>query len=363
MAKTKSIGVRIENDLFSKAMRAVAPWGLNLSRLVEKLLLFFIRYPEEIIEFENRDPLNEEFVKLYKQPDWSLRLIQEKGILTKGQLYWLAELLQQAWHKAGSATAAWVLQVVIALQILVTKYDLKPETMNYLESSFPEEGQNLAEKIKKSLSFLQSSHRVESHYADAVAKCFLLLIREGGLDIAADVLSDINKLFMPWSIWVAKRALQKEPFLKEIDTSPLLNKKAFPEKSAVIKKIRVLVEVYFSDEGIGPFHAGQQPFSCGFTISDGKRTKVTFACISQTFYELIEAVAQLGENKEIARFGSWEIMRNSKEDYYSVRKDGVLVFLEKKEMEEFIESVRELYKREDVQQDLLKEYVEVYGAV
>jgi CO dehydrogenase/acetyl-CoA synthase beta subunit len=56
-------------------------------------------------------------------------------------------------------------------------------------------------------------------------------------------------------------------------------------------------------------------------------------------------------------------MRNSKEDYYSVRKDGVLVFLEKKEMEEFIESVRELYKREDVQQDLLKEYVEVYGAV
>ncbi len=363
MAKTKPIGVRIENDLFSKVMRAAAPWGLNLSRLVEKLLLFFIRYPEEIIEFENRDPLNEEIVKLYKQPDWSLRLIQEKGILTMGHLYWIADLLQQAWHRAGSATAAWVLQAVTALQILVTKYELKPETMNYIESSFPEEGQNLAEKINKSLSFLQGSRRVDSHYADAVAKCFLFLVREGGLDITADVLSDINKLFMPWYIWVAKRALQKEPFLKEVDTSPLLRKQAFPEKSVVINKERVQVEVYFSDEGTGPFHAGKQPFSCGFTISDGRRTKVTFACISQTFYELIETVAQLGENKEISRFGSWEIMRNSREGYYSVRKGGVLVFLEKEEMEEFIDSVRELYKREDVQQDLLKEYVEVYGAV
>jgi hypothetical protein len=56
-------------------------------------------------------------------------------------------------------------------------------------------------------------------------------------------------------------------------------------------------------------------------------------------------------------------MRNNREGCYSVRKDGVLVFLEKEEMDEFIESVRELYKREDVQQDLLREYVEIYGAV
>ena len=54
-------------------------------------------------------PLNEEFVNLYKQPDRSVRLIQEKGILTMGHLYWIADLLQQAWHRAEeSATAAWV---------------------------------------------------------------------------------------------------------------------------------------------------------------------------------------------------------------------------------------------------------------
>lgn len=365
MAKSKPIGVRIADDLFSNVMRVAAPLGLSLSKLVEKLLLFFIRYPREIIEFENRDPLQEELIELYQKPEWSLRSIKEKGILTRGQLYWIADLIQKAWDRAGSATSAWVIETVRAIEVLISRPDAGSEIINHIESSFPEQGQNIREKIGKSLSRLEGTRRIDRHYADAVARCFLFAVRDRGFDIPADVLVTLNKFLMPWCCWVGKRAITTEPFPKEVDTSPLLKQTAsgFLEKHIVIEKQNVLTEVFLSFEGMGPFHVGEQPFSCGFSISEGDHSKVTFACNSQALYELIETVTQLGGSKEIVKFGHWEIMKNDKEAVFSVKKNGVLVFLKKAELEEFVDAIKELYGREDVQQDLLKEYVEIYGAV
>ena len=56
-------------------------------------------------------------------------------------------------------------------------------------------------------------------------------------------------------------------------------------------------------------------------------------------------------------------MKNDNHNVCTIRKSGVLMPIPMKVMEDFMHIVLKTNKRMEVQQDILKEYVERYGAV
>lgn len=367
MAKTEVLNIRISPEDRQTLQQLAEPYGGNISKIIYKVIAFLKSKPQRIAELDVREPMEEEFWELSKSPEWSWRKLKEQGINSPGQLYWIAQLIQNAWSRShGHATSAWVAQLVRAFDIL-SHFEIrskeKADIERYIATNFPESGMVLSDKIRASLTRLENTLKISSSYADMIARCFLVIIRDGEIEITASIWGEINKLLSPWIFWVAKRAMLGKPIPEEVDTSPLVTAIPPSEASDWIQKTRVSVQFFSSWEGAGPFHVGARPFSCGFTFTDGKTTKAIFACTSRTFYELIQAVALLQGTKDMSTYGQWELMKNDREGAYSIQKNGVLVFIEKQEIEELIELVNELYAREDVQRDLTREYVEEFGAL
>jgi hypothetical protein len=135
------------------------------------------------------------------------------------------------------------------------------------------------------------------------------------------------------------------------------------ERSFSKKGSCVSVQGFYSSEGIPPLSAGKMPFSCGFSFHEGGKLRAEVPCSAQTLYELVETANIIKkDNKVLAGFGHWEIMKDDKNSVYTIEKD-IRIYVSKEEMEEFLELVDELYKREDIQRELVKSYAEVYGAI
>jgi hypothetical protein len=365
MDKTKQLGLRLKIKLYNAARAATEASKISFSDLFEKILIFFLNNQKMVLEFQEVNAMEKEFLELAKTPGWSLKRIMSQGITTRGQLYWAAQLLQKAWHLSeGTATAAWVVNVVKALRLILRMEirngeELKP----YLLSSFPEQGSDLEEKIENALVRLKEKSRVSTIIADQIAGCFLVIVRDGDFEISAANMIALNDLLSPWIYWVMRRAIQDKTDLRVIDTGPLLSHEPAKERSFSGEKSYVSVKGLFSSEGDPPLFAGKQPFSCVFSFHPNNKLRERVPCSAQTLYELVETANIINrENKILAGFGHWEIMKDDKNSAYTIEKD-TRIYVSKEEMEEFLELVDELYKREDVQRELVKSYAEVYGAI
>lgn len=365
MAKNKQVGLRLDPLVYNPLRAVTEVLKISFSELFEKILIFFLNNQKMVLEFQEVNPMEKEFLELAQTPEWSLKRIMSQGITTRGQLYWAAQLLQKAWHLSeGTATTAWVANTVKALRLILRMEIRKiEELMPYLVSSFPEQGVDLEEKIENALVRLQEKSRVSTIIADQIARCFLVIVRDGDFEISADNMVALNELLAPWIYWVMRRAIQDKADLKVIDTSPLLSYQPAKERSFTEKKSCVSVRGFFSSEGIPPLFAGKQPFSCGFSFHPNNKLREEVPCSAQTLYELVETANIIKrENKVLAAFGHWEIMKDDKNSVYTIEKD-FRIYVSKEEMEEFLELVDELYQREDIQRELVKSYAEVYGAI
>lgn len=364
--KTEIINVRVKKEVRELLQKVSEPYG-GVSKVLHRLIAFFTSNPEQIRELDPALILQEEYRELSRSPEWAISKLKQQGIKTKGDLYWLAEQIQVAWHLPNrTATAIWVAKLAQAIKLLLPLPMYKEEkagVMHYIDTTFPARGDDIPIKIDALLQELQKESRIYSGYADAVARCFLVLLRDAVIEIPDEVVNEISNLLCPWVFWVAKRALHWQETPREIDITPLLSEMNKSKTSLWLERPTVRVQIFLSYGGGGPFLIGSHPFSCGFSFGDKITTKAIFACTSQTFYELIQAVAILDSNKEVAAYGHWEIMKNDREGFYSVQKNGVCVFVTKDELNDLISLVTEMYEREDVQRDLTLEFVEVYGAL
>ncbi|MEW6054060.1 MAG: hypothetical protein AB1552_09785 [Nitrospirota bacterium] len=126
---------------------------------------------------------------------------------------------------------------------------------------------------------------------------------------------------------------------------------------------KVTTHVFLSDEGTGPFRVGKRPFNCGLIFGQDEREETVINCDARALYELIKAVNILESGKNMAEYGAWSILRDRKQGYYTLHRAFLSYSLKEEEMEEFISLVKKIADREDVQRELVKEFVEVYGAV
>lgn len=365
MAKTKPFSFRIEQNLYDQIKGIALSQKTTFTDAIEKALSYFSYYPREILEFDARSVSQKDIIQLLQHPSMSIHGLREEGISTKSECLFIVQLMQQAWHNSRStATAAWVANVAKSFQLLLQlEIGNKDELMYFFLSTYPGEG-TIEERINMSLNFVNRKERVSSPYADLITRCLLVLVRDGKFFIPKETFPEINKLLTPWCFWVAKRAIQKET-MKDIDITPLLKvgeKKVLREKSLLIEKEKASGQVLLSVEGVGPFHAGNRDFACALTISEGVKYKATFACSPQTFLELIETVSLLEERKA-ARYGQWEIVKDFEHNIFYIEKGGVRVPVTKEELLDFSQVVKDIYACEEVQIDLIQNYVETYGAL
>lgn len=366
MAKTKPFSFRIDNNLYANVSRLAESFKVSFATVIEKALVYFKFNPDQILEFPIEDPKLLEYIELSKKPNQTLISLRQQGVATLGQLYWIISLIQCAWQRAeDNVTSEWLGRLVNVFDILLQEQIVNREDIiYYLQSTYPESGENLDERITKTQIFLQKRSKVSSTYADSIVRCLSFLIKKSDLSISDERFAEINKLITPWCFWVAQRALSGEQKLLNIDATPLLHFKSTAKKEFTLQESKdVYVEVLLSSEGIGPFNVGKREFACGFTISKDGQLLTNFSCTAEQFYDLLAAISLIKDNKMLTTKGCWEIMKNEEHNVFTLRKNGVLIPLSRKTLEDFMNLVVKLYKREDVQNDILNGYVEIYGAL
>jgi len=373
MPKTKQVGLRISLDIYNRLKNLTESLRISFSDLLERIILFFLHNQQTVLEFHERDPNEIEFMELSGHEEWSLQKLKAGGISSRGQLYWVAHVIQRTWSNAnGTATSSWVINILKALKLLLEQNITNiNELMPYLKSTFPEHGNLIDEKIDNAFSNLSRNARISSFYADFVARCFLAIIRDGKFQLTADTLVQINNLLTPWFAWVMQRSINITD-ARDIDISLILKPASSERKYLSMQRQTVSVQVFLSGAGQPPFFSSQSPFSCSFSFyrdfyRDDKSLIATFACTAQRLFELFEVVRQLkDENKIIAIYGHWEIKRSERENTYTVKilgEGGALIAITKRNIDDLMDLVEEMYQIEEIQRDLIKEYLEVYGAL
>ena len=223
---------------------------------------------------------------------------------------------------------------------------------------------NLYEKIKTILSSLEKQSFVSSYTADYIAQCLFMLVEKADFDLSAATIEEINSLLNPWVFWIARRGIPSEGRIRDIDTTVLAMGTAVPgEKTFKDPGGKVTAHVFLSDEGTGPFRVGKRSFNCGLIFGQEQRKETIINCDARSLYELIKAVNILESGKIMAEYSAWSILRDRKQGYYTLHRAFLSYSLTEEEMEEFISLVKKLADREDVQKELVKEFVEVYGAI
>ncbi|MBZ0154891.1 MAG: hypothetical protein K8I29_01590 [Alphaproteobacteria bacterium] len=375
MGKTKPFSFRISNDLYDSVKKLADFFNLSLSDLVERLLIYFKHNPHEIVDLKIKKTIaaqkEQEVLQLQQNPMEGISSIRKTGIETFGQLCWIASLMQQAWSRSsGTVTAPWVTNVAKAIKLLLqTKIanigELNPYLLTTYPITTPEDlsSTSLIKKVDNSITAMLKIERIDKFHADQIARCFEVLIRDGEFDISQELLNSIKHLLEPWCFWVAKRAIVRKPFGREIDTALLLNQTTprrhdilLPENTHGTDPVRM--EIFMP-----PFPASDEVFSCGFDFMNSEKLTFTIACTSITYYELIEAINILERNKVIVDYGAWQLMKEEKQGAYTIRKDSVLIFVDKKEFESFIKLAKDAYNIEDVKRAIEFSLAEKYGAV
>lgn len=365
MAKTKPFSFRIDNNLYSNTKRLADSLNVSFAELIEKALSYFRHNPEQVLKFPS-DSRMLEYYELSKDPERTLSSLKEQGITTLSQLYWIISFIGRAWQGTNNVTVSWLARLTSLLKLLLQK-QVKNEQMEdltqYVLSSFPQTGESIEERIDKSQSFLEGKNKISSVYAGQVMECLSIVLRKGDFSISEEQFREINALLTPWCFWVVTRALSSKQEPLNLDVTPLLTDIVPQKKKFIEESSDVTVQVFLSSDGIGPMKAGKREFSCGFALKCDGQLLAEIVCTAKDVYDLLEVILMIEDNIEIARKGPWEIMKNDKENAFTVRKSGVLIPVPKKTLENFMDLALKLYSNQDVQRDILKEYIEQYGAV
>lgn len=367
MDKTKVMSARVTEDLSASTNSISSRFRISVAELLSRSLNFLRHNPELVIEFEPPTPTQQEYLQLRNSPERSLAKLKEQGISTRAQLLFIMYLVQKAYYLAEDekATAPWVRKLVHLLDLLL-ELDIKnrDELTTLLVSNFPVRDGNLYEKIKTILSSLEKQSFVSSYTADYIAQCLLTLVEKADFDLSSATIGEINDLLNPWVFWIARRGIPSEGRIRDIDTTVLDMGTAVPgEKTFKEPGGKVTAHVFLSDEGTGPFRVGKRSFNCGLIFGQEQRKETIINCDARSLYELIKAVNILESGKIMAEYSAWSILRDRKQGYYTLHRAFLSYSLTEEEMEEFVSLVKKLADREDVQRELVKEFVEVYGAI
>ena len=367
MDKKKVISSRVDEEISASTMSISNRFRISVAELLSRSLNFLRYNPELVIEFQPPTPTQQEYLQLQNSPERSLAKLKEQGISTRAQLLFIIYLIQKAYYLAEDekATAPWVKKLVHLLDLLL-ELDIKnrDELTSILVSNFPVRDGNLSEKIRTMLSSLEKQSFVSSYTADYIAQCLFTLVEKADFDLSAATMGEINILINPWVFWVARRGIPSEGRIRDIDTTILDKGTAVPgEKSFKESGDNVTAHVFLSDEGTGLFRVGKRPFNCGLIFGEDQREETVINCDARALYELIKTVNILESGKIMAEYGAWSILRDRKQGYYTLHRSFLSYSLTEGAMEEFLSLVKKLADREDVQRELVKEFIEVYGAV
>lgn len=351
MRKTQPIGFRLPQDLYDSVKAFSISMSVSLAEIVEKSLGFFKDNSETVLSYRGRHFLH---------PESSLNCIKERGIISRDDLVFIADLIQQAYSRQLSApvTSAWVQNTVRAFGLLLP--DLKTgsakELAPYFQSTFPGRG-DLGSRISEVVKDLDNKEKVYGGYADMISRCFQVLVRDGDFEFTEELLKEVKTFLEPWCFWVAKRALGTPPS-SEADISLLLQPTERKEKDRfLLKGHKVSLDVFLSKEPTSPL-GNKRKFSCGYHFPG--KAAVVFS--SASFYELLQCLHMIKEEeKEVATAGTITVYSSPQSP--GIQIGPVMVHLTQEEFDDFVPLTWELYNREDVQADLMKEYVEVYGAL
>lgn len=364
MKKNQSIGCRVSEDLYNTLKILSRSHDVSIAEILERSLSYFIDNPRNILFYRSN---------YYDQYEKTLLEIYNKGIRSKDDLKFITDLIQQAYHNHPSSlvTSKWVQNIVSAFSFLFQS--LKPKSVKelapYFGSTFPGVG-DLKTKIADAIKMLEKDKKVNGQAADMISRCLQVLIRDGDIELSDSMLKEVKNLLEPWCFWVAKRAIKQSsgsPLLSDI--SVLSRDVRKDQKSHFeLKKNKVAVRVFLSREQFSSLGIKRKfDFYCYYVFQDLNlinKGNVRFSASS--FYDLLQCLDNIKEEQEnIASVG--DITVYSSADLHGIQtlfsKGSHFTQLSQEEYDEFVSLTWELYSREDVKADIIREHVMNYGAL
>ncbi len=302
-----------------------------------------------------------------------LKKIKIEGFSSKDELEWIAELMQKTWSNTIiPATADWVLRTVILIEIIIEIYGKNriKNIENYLISTFPgKRERHLIDRIKSEKKMLANEIKINSSYADMVARCLLVLLRDVDFKIKDVDFKKIHEKMKPWAFWIATKGLLLSFKYKNINTQALseykdINRKGYvnlsenPDDPILISAYTTLKEKKDDDS-----YNILQEFSGAFNIKS-KKILVTFDL--KSLYEFHETIDIFNHSNDTdfrhGNFGEWELNEIPIDNFFNIRKSDVSIVLSKEEFEGIIESIYALYNNPEVLDDIESEYFDIFGA-
>ncbi len=373
--KSKMVGLRLPLELYDKAKKIATNRGDNLANLIKKSLNFIISEPEKFADFEKTK--KDIRSGIYDNPLESFKKIKYFGFSNQEELTWITELMQSAWSRYSDnpATVECVVNTVKIFEIIINLIDsnIKSEKdkeilFNYSISTFPEKAGNLKLSINESFKYLNSKKIVSGTYADYVARCLSVILRNIPFKINPNELSTIYNKMTPWAFLVATRGLVNY-YGDKVNTASLRgNRPYYPTYRAIplIKNGNISITTMltqFNENG-----ERKNGFSGAISFKDNG---VVLTLNLKSLYELYQSIQLLEDEKpevfksnmDSGQSGEWTLYKWYNNNPCIIMKPGIAINLLKKNFDDFIKSVKDLYANKDVQDDLLHEYFEIYGII
>jgi hypothetical protein len=378
--KSQVVGFRLPSELYDKVNELSQSFQYSLVDIIKKSLSFFIDNPEKVITFRKFVP-NSYVNGFYADPVFSLKKIRENGVDSREELLWIAELLETVWYRYSDykTSSGKVEKVIMIIKTLIYEYDLnKIERIDYIASKFPErKDKDIKVNIDEALKSVNSKSRISAGYAESVSRCLIEIIKDESVKISQKNFIEINKIIDEEIIWVATKGLILNNGDK-INTTPLIiNRRIKYEdrqtiSSGSIDSDLISISYMLSEKNYIKEELFKNSFSYVIYITNTSRNRRTasFTGIAKTLFDLKFAIDSLndvncfGRKNVIGNYEEWELCMNPELKLNYIQYGlTVRIYLEEKEMIEFINKVTEFYNNKDVKNDVLSEYVDLFGMI
>ena len=379
--KSKVVGFRLPFDLYEKTNEISESFQYSFIDVLKKSLNFFINNPEKVITFRKFVP-NSFANGFYEDPVFSIKKIRENGIDSREEFFWVAELLQRVWYRYNDykTSSKKVEKIILIIKTLIYEYDLnKIERIDYIKSKFPEkESEDIRDNIDKALKYVKNKTRIPASYAESVSYCLMEIIKDESIDISPKKFIEINKLIDEEIIWVATKGIILNNG-ENIDATSLIKNRRLKDiyKQNVSKTIKgnsISISYLLSEKNYIKGELFRNGFSYVIHILDKNRIKnreiASLTGIAKTLFNLKSAIDSLNDvdyfnqKNTIGVYEDWELCMNPKLKLNYIQNNSIVrIYLNTEEMQEFIDKVTQFYNDEDVKNDVLSEYVDLFGMI
>ena len=187
----------------------------------------------------------------------------------------------------------------------------------------------------------------------SISNIFLIIAMSGDLKLTSQYYETLNNKLMPWSYWIAKRAVISNipPLPFEIDPDNIVAAINYKDRDNLLYETRsVSVNVFLSKDAFtGGFVFKQRPLA------------LEFGCSSQSLFELIVAITS--QKVEIISYGNWKIVQDPSHNEYYIQHHGTRVHVTQDEMNDFLDVTKKLITDLKMKKRLYKYYIDEYGLI